>query len=321
MRRYAEDSQAGVQLDLEHLGIRQTGSKPSPGRSTIAGNVHAIVHPDVIDIVAGIGLEGPGRQAGEISADAVPGCAAVRGFEHIPEGTGELVHDGIGNLRVRWIDLDIGNRAGHREILWTPGGTVIRRHVCASEGRHVNRVQVTVRLADRVDVIWERGAQSRPRVAAVGRLPEMARAIEDVIAIGWIHDERRIEILGAAAVVRDAGDLACPICAAINGASEEIRRPKACDRRLVIEPAQVRLAVLDQTAIAALDQGPAERGRVPLGAVVLTATEGNIDVRWMEPNALKLNGVQKRDAAVQLCPGVRGWVVTIDASVVPVEEL
>src|SRR5215470_15252759 len=106
MRRCAEDSQAGVQLDLEHLGIRQTGPEPGPGRSTIAGNVHAIVHPDVIEIVAGIELEGPGRQAGEISADAVPVCPAVRGLEHIPEGTRELAHDGISNLRVRWIDLD-----------------------------------------------------------------------------------------------------------------------------------------------------------------------------------------------------------------------
>src|SRR5262245_46033735 len=320
MRRYAKDSQAGVQLDLERLCIRQTGRKPSPRRSTIAGNVHSIVHPDVIEIVAGIELEGPGRQAGEIPADAAPVCAAVNGLEHISQGTGELAHDGIGNLRVRWIDLNIGNRARKREILQSPGGAVIRRHECASGGRHVDRVQVSVRLADRVDVIGERSAQSSPRVAAVGRLPEMASAVEDVVAIGWIYDERRIEILGAAGVVRDAGDLACPRCAAVIGAAEEIRGPKACDRRLMIDPAQVRLAELDQTAITALDQGPAERGRVSRGAVVLTATEGNVDVRRMEPNALKLNGVQERGAAIQLRPAVRGRVVTEDATVVAVEE-
>src|SRR5438270_7905313 len=41
----------------------------------------------------------------------------------------------------------------------------------------------------------------------------------------------------------------------------------------------------------------------------------------METDALELNGVQKRAAAIELGPGIGERVVTVDASIVAVEEL
>ena len=41
----------------------------------------------------------------------------------------------------------------------------------------------------------------------------------------------------------------------------------------------------------------------------------------MEAEALELNGVQIRDAAIEVGPGIGARVVTVDASIVAVEEL
>src|SRR5260370_11271824 len=126
-----QDVQLGVQLDLVYLRVGQPRTKAAPESSEVSSHIDAVIGPHVKGTVANANLKRPHRLIRKIATDIRPGCPAVRRAENVSPWV-KLINDGVGDLRVGWINLKILDVVSTRYVMPRPVHAMVGGHINAA---------------------------------------------------------------------------------------------------------------------------------------------------------------------------------------------